>query len=420
MLSGEGDKSMKLSRRSVLHVKGQAELIGTLFAFMVLVMFIVYIVANVLPLTTRQQLQIQEMQSFKQLQELEEEGLEAVWNSTSKVLEIYNNSTIPIKIVRIWVEKSGIVEPEQVSIIVEPKGKVEWTPPAQDIKPLRVETSRGTMVDVKNKVYGVYVPLGGGNLPELLSELLKEIALKAAASRAFVGFLAERDYGGRALDMNPNRIHYVRINLVTGEYELIYIDGDDVKTASGRAKVLKDTNVIDLSKLSWEERYKLGPVIVFVNPYFAAKDYEVEIIDIRGTHLKIPMEKLVDDKSLVGLDALVCWEDLWWPGTSASLDDYQDHIVRVTVFTNNVVRIEIVYTEAGYIHVFFIDPPSADKGKLQDLVRRYMDNNYRLPFETGVVYVKAHNVEIPPLDSHDLWDPVAGEWVTEWPPEFYR
>ena len=282
------------------------------------------------------------------------------------------------------------------------------------LQPLEEVFGKPVLVGVGSYSLNGVAVLAVSTKPISLTEYLRK------AIKAFVGFLAERDFGGRALDMNPNRIHYVRINLVTGEYELIYIDGDDVKTASGRAKVLKDTNVIDLSKLNREERYKLGPVIVFVNPYFAAKDYEVEIIDIRGTHLKIPMEKLVDDKSLVGLDALVCWEDLWWPGTSASLDDYQDHIVRITAFTNDTVRIEIVYTEAGYIHVFFIDPPLADKGKLQDLVRRYRDNNYRLPPETGVVYVKAHNVKIPPPDSHDLWDPVAGKWVVEWPIVFYR
>jgi len=241
------------------------------------------------------------------------------------------------------------------------------------------------------------------------------------AAKALIGFMAERDWEeGGPLDMNPNKTHYIRVNLVTGEYEFIYIDDQGVRRASGRAKVLKDTNVLDLSKLDWNERYKLGPIVVFINPHFAAKDYEVKIITI-GEHLvKISMEKLVDDKRLVGLDALVCWEDLWWPNTGASLDDYQDHVVRITVFTNDTIRIESLQAKGGYLHVFFINPPPVDKEKLQSLVNQYMANNHTLPLEAGVVYVKAHGVKIPPLDPYDLWDPVEGKWIRRWPLVFYR
>jgi len=118
----------------------------------VLVTFIVYVVANVLPLATRQQLQIQEMQSFKQLQELEKEGLIAVWDPTTNRLRIYNNSTIPVKIVRVWVEKDGNVEPKLVEdMVIEPGGKEELVLDPPDLKPLRVETSRGTIVDVQKR-----------------------------------------------------------------------------------------------------------------------------------------------------------------------------------------------------------------------------------------------------------------------------
>ena len=240
------------------------------------------------------------------------------------------------------------------------------------------------------------------------------------AVKAMIGFLAERDFRGGRLDVNPERIHYVKINLITGEYEFIYIDGLTIRTANGRAKVFKDTNVLDLRKLNWSERYALGPVVVFINPYFAAKDYEVKIINIGGSTIRIPVKKLVDDKRLVGLDAIACWEDLWWPNTRADLDDYQDHIVRITVFTNNTIRIEVIYTEAGYIHMFFIKPPPADREKLRNLVNQYTANNYTLPMESGVVYVKAHGAKIPPLDPYELWDPVEGVWIRQWPLAFYR
>jgi len=242
------------------------------------------------------------------------------------------------------------------------------------------------------------------------------------AVRALIGFLAERDWEeGGPLDINPNKIHYIRVNLVTGEYELIFINGpNDVRRASGRAKVLKNTNVLDLRKLSPEERYRLGPTIVFINPYFAAKDYEVTIVNIGGGSIRIPMKKLVDGRGFVGLDALVCWEDLWWPNTWANLDDYRDHVVRITVFTNDTIRIEVVQAKGGYVHVFFINPPPTYKEKLQNIVKYYMDNNHTLPPEAGAVYVKAHGASIPLLDSNDLWDPVEGTWITRWPPVFYK
>ena len=155
MSGGKGDKGMKLSRRHTLRVKGQAELIGALFALMVLVMFIVYIVANILPSATRQQLQMQEMHSFKQLQEFEKEGLKAVWNPATNKLKIHNDSPIPVKIVRVWVKKTdGSIEPKQVLLLIEPGDtkeldKREWGPESSDLRPLGVETSRGTIASVE-------------------------------------------------------------------------------------------------------------------------------------------------------------------------------------------------------------------------------------------------------------------------------
>ena len=286
---------------------------------------------------------------------------------------------------------------------------------AEYFQPLKDALSRPVLVGV-----GVYSSSGIAILA-VSRETVNLAPYLREAIRALIGFIAERDYGGGRLDINPEKIHYVKINLITGEYEFIYIDGpNDVRRATGYAKVFKDINVLDLRKLSWEERYALGPVVVFINPHFAVKDYEVTIINTGGGVIRIPVKKLVDDKRLVGLDAIACWEDLWWPNTGASLDDYRDHVVRITVFTNNTIRIEVIHTAAGYIHVFFIKPPPADREKLKNLVNQYMNNNYMLPPETGVVYVKAHDVSIPPLDPHDLWDPVKGEWITRWPLVFYR
>ena len=141
---------MKLFRKSTVRVKGQAELIGALFALMTLLMLIVYVVANILPSTTWQQLQIQEARSFQHLQELEKEGIEAIWDPTSNVLVVRNNSTIPVKIVRIWVEENGNLKPVSISTVIEPGSEKKiGNEILGSTIPRRVETARGTIVDVE-------------------------------------------------------------------------------------------------------------------------------------------------------------------------------------------------------------------------------------------------------------------------------
>ena len=243
--------------------------------------------------------------------------------------------------------------------------------------------------------------------------------IASAQSKAVIGLLAGRTRAGRAMD--KNYIHYIRLNLVTGEYEMIYIAGTTVKTASGRAKVFTETNRLDLSRLSWKKRYDLGPVIVFLNPYFAVKPYSVTVVNIHGRPFTATLKSLVPDKTLVGLDAVVFWEDLWWPGTGASLDNYIDHVVRITAFTNDTVRIEVIHASGCYLHMLFINPPPADKNTIQRIVEQYMSKpRYRLPPESGAVYVKTHGAYVPPLGPHDIWDPIKGDWATTWPPVFYR
>ncbi len=242
--------------------------------------------------------------------------------------------------------------------------------------------------------------------------------LALAERKATITLLAGRGVsctvGDRRID--PNQVHWVEVNLVTGVYRFTYISGSDVRTTSGRATILRGTSTLDLSSMSWDERYQLGPIVIFVNPYYATRDYTVSITDIYSHTRTYTLRKLADRVEDVSMDILVAWEDLWWPGTGASLDNYVDHVLRLTVFSNNTARIEVLHASGCYLHMFALNPVADG----QTLARQYMENEYRLPESSGIVYVKTHGAEVPPLDPNDLWDPVNGVWATTWPPVFMR
>ncbi|WP_167827821.1 hypothetical protein [Pyrolobus fumarii] len=219
---------------------------------------------------------------------------------------------------------------------------------------------------------------------------------------------------------DSNYIHWVYVDLIKGEYKLRYIDGSYTVDAQGRATILVNVSVLDLSRLFWTERYNLGPVVVFINPYSASKDYTVRVIDIYGNEYVFDMKALVQDSQEVVIDALILWEDLWWPGTGESLDNYVDHVVRFTVFTNGTARIEVVRASGCYLHMFMFSSSLPDFNSVPRIVDEYVANDYMLPPEYGVVYVKSHAAVVPDdILKHAIWDPVRGVWVKDWPPVFH-
>ncbi|WP_338250503.1 hypothetical protein [Pyrodictium abyssi] len=250
----------------------------------------------------------------------------------------------------------------------------------------------------------------------------------AATYSTVVGLLAGRDVSCRLGDrrVDVNQIHWLYVDVATGRYSFRYIGGGSVQSLEGTARVIADSNVLDLSKMTPEERYSLGPVVVIVNPYRAARDYEVTVIDTYGGRHTFPLPRLVDDPAKVVIDVVVLWEDLWTPANRPSpqrgknyLDNYIDHVIRVTVFTNSTARIEVLHASGCFLHMFMYSPrglPSFDS--VPDIVEEYMASSYRLPRDRGVVYVKSHRAAVPPLEDRDIWDPVEGRWVMSWPPVF--
>ena len=58
------------------------------------------------------------------------------------------------------------------------------------------------------------------------------------------------------------------------------------------------------------------------------------------------------------MDFLVFWEDIFNPYHPHSLDDWKDHVVRVTVFTNGTYRIAVYMAKGGYSHEFYLNVTS--------------------------------------------------------------
>jgi len=247
--------------------------------------------------------------------------------------------------------------------------------------------------------------------------------LELASRRAVIGFIAGRDTSCALGDrrVNPSDIEWFYINLVTGSLEYRLVVGGKHYDYRGRATFLYNKTVLDLRAMSWEQRFKLGPAVIVVNPYLAAKDFVFRVIDIYGHVYTFDLKKLVPNPDEVALDILVLWEDLWSPiatPSTASLDNYVDHVVRVTVFTNNTVRIEVLHASGCFIHFFVVSPPPFDE--IPKILEQYMKNGFRLPESDGIVYVKTHGAAVPPIGPDKIWDPVNGEWVTSWPPVFYK
>ena len=243
----------------------------------------------------------------------------------------------------------------------------------------------------------------------------------ASAHFTVVGLIAGRGVSCSLgnLRVDPSQIHWLYVDVATGRYKFRYIGGSNIQSLEGTARVITNSNTLNLKSMEGDEIYRLGPVVIIVNPYRASHDYSVTVIDIRNRSHEFNLKGLIDDPSIVVIDAVILWEDLWRPNTTSSLDNYIDHVIRVTIFTNSTARIEVMRASGCYLHMFMYSPrglPGFDS--VPDIVKEYMDNSYRLPRDLGVVYVKSHGAAVPPLESSDIWDPVEGRWVSSWPPVF--
>ena len=149
--------------------------------------------------------------------------------------------------------------------------------------------------------------------------------------------------------------HWVVFNYITGNY-LIYqsTDGDlnaELGPSEGVAPILQNINnyTIQTSWSSWNNRPVDSPIIIVKNP---SKNsiWIFNWTDPHGSFLfrLYPVENAIDD-------FLVFWEDLYNPfNPSSRLDDWKDHVVRVTLLPGNVYRIAVYLAKGGYKHQFYV------------------------------------------------------------------
>ncbi|RLF15526.1 MAG: hypothetical protein DRN06_05895 [Thermoprotei archaeon] len=105
--------------------------------------------------------------------------------------------------------------------------------------------------------------------------------------------------------------------------------------------------------LTWSEgQNKVGsPVIFVINPTFATRNWTFTWKDANGIwRFHVP-----ELEGEVELDYLLFWEDLYYPPDPPSyVDDWRDHVVRVTMFTNCTYRIALYIAKGGYMHCFYL------------------------------------------------------------------
>ncbi|NPB01162.1 MAG: hypothetical protein GXO10_07280 [Crenarchaeota archaeon] len=260
--------------------------------------------------------------------------------------------------------------------------------------------------------YGSLIAVYGKPIP------IKQIQTYLSKSTEFV-LLAART--GSGLQVDPTQIHFVIINPALDTYQFYYISGSTVESVSGKL-TLWYSNKLYLNDTSFSYRYNtLGPVVVFVDPYKATQTYTVTIVDIGGTPHTFTLPKLVNNPSEVIADYLICWEDLWWPGTTAALDNYIDEVIRVTIFVNGTVRIEPIHGSGAFLHMFMLG--SLTEKQVLDAVNAYASLNSCLKGTeyNFIVFVKPHGTEYSASVSAQLWDPNTCTYITVPPlPVFYR
>ena len=150
--------------------------------------------------------------------------------------------------------------------------------------------------------------------------------------------------------------HWIILDYSKGYYKLY---GDYGPGISGRtfitedyAPILNNVDEYTIAKnwVSWNDRPVNSPVIVVINPTKASQDWIFTWHDPHGTY-KFYLEKL---QGQVELDFLIFWEDLYYPPTKPNLDDWKDHVIRVTVFSNGTYRIAVYLAKGGYSHEFYL------------------------------------------------------------------
>ncbi len=112
-----------------------------------------------------------------------------------------------------------------------------------------------------------------------------------------------------------------------------------------------DEYTISTSWVSWSNRPVDSPLIIVYNPTGGREDWVFTWHDPHGTY-RFLFQSLGENAAV---DFIVFWEDLYYPTTPpGSIDDWKDHVVRVTIFVNGTYRLAVYMAKGGYRQMFYV------------------------------------------------------------------
>jgi len=193
------------------------------------------------------------------------------------------------------------------------------------------------------KIKVVLGTTSGANTISQVSSKVIEVSYKPT-------FLALKAYRYSSL-----KTHWVIFDYNTGDYKFYDETYSNLQGPyTGTAPILQDVNeyTITTSWVSWNNRPLDSPILIVVNPKRGSENWVFTWHDPHGT-FKFYVQSLEGE---IEIDFLVFWEDLFNPyNPPSSVDDWKDHVLRVTVFTNGTYRIAVYMAKGGYSHEFYLD-----------------------------------------------------------------
>jgi len=160
--------------------------------------------------------------------------------------------------------------------------------------------------------------------------------------------------GLKAYRYSYDESHWLIFDYNTGKYRFFDNTSNTIQGPyTGVAPILEgmDEYTITESWVSWNQRPVDSPIVIVVNPKNAEEDWVFTWHDPHGTW-RFYLQRLEGE---VEVDFLIFWEDLFNPYHPVAVDDWRDHVVRVTVFTDGRYRITVYMAKGGYSHEFYLD-----------------------------------------------------------------
>ncbi len=271
---------------------------------------------------------------------------------------------------------------------------------------VRVEPGRVSVVYIPVILFRGKIPQGPvylklGSSTGVVASTEKPINLgyyiQEAMSQLSIGIFVDRggawNYGSIALDtvlnVTPGLIydHAIILNPLTGVYQYLYSSGVSLysgEEGSGVTTLVTlstqlpaplstyitinsttfSADLYDLYYSVGAAEYKqlmykyFGPFIVILNPQWGVGNFTVYIHGVFGDTRLYDFSPVASSKYDVAVDLIILYEDLWTPAQLYTLDNYVDHVLRVTVFTNGTIAVWVYHCSGGYLHALFLDPPS--------------------------------------------------------------